>query len=476
MRGELTGSATAIVFITGLLAASACSQSALAQEGETQQRGGFFRKLGEAVDQGVRQGVGGAQGAVDGINAAQAGLRGQIRGQVTMADGNVLTCKVGEQAGGILGNDGLFRAIPLAVPLPSGQVLPNLCDDLDKAGVLVAVRGAAPAGGGKPADFVAFSTTELAGLFERFPQPGGGRTAEWPRAAITLLEEPSWGPERPNAYGFKYPDLSCWKFRAKVWDSATVSRDIPAFHVCSDAVPDMPGGDVRMTYQVWSGIVTPQPTIGSTGILRTEGPLWPDNPLPVGKPRDAGRLNPATFTGDILSVVLYNTGVDFNLQDRRVWLNLGPPDQLPPGWTPVATGGAPSASVAAEVNALQQRTEREFAAIQANALNAGAAGAVPAAAGVDALAADGAKLCRLSADDMLVLRGTAVMFVRYDKTSGAIVMSELVDGSRREVTLDGNAFAARAAAVAPELAKGGMSCGRAFWSSEAIKAASAAMM
>lgn len=440
-----------------------------------QRGGGFLRRLGNAVNQGLEQGANGAQGAVDGINQAQTALRGQIRGQVTMADGNVLTCKVGEQAGGILGNDGLFRAIPLAVPLPNGQVHPNLCDELAKAGVLVlADTSVSPRAGGKPADFVAFESTELSGIFERFPQPGGGRIAEWPRVAITLLEEPAWGGEKPNAYGFKYPDVSCWTFRAKVWESAQASRDIPRFHICSDAVPRWPGGDTAMTYQVWGGIVGRQATPGSTGILRTEGPLWPDNPLPVGKPREAVRVNPATFTGDVLSKLLYNTGVDFTLpQEHRVWLNLGPPDQLPAGWTPAATGAAP-AQPTADLQALQQQTAQGFAAIQSQALAATPTRAT-APASADQLAADGGRLCGLSAADMLVLRDTAMTFVRLERSSGAIVMSELVDGARTEVALDGPAFASRAGSVSADLGKGGMSCGRAFWNAEAVKAATAAM-
>jgi hypothetical protein len=113
----------------------------------------------------------------------------------------------------------------------------------------------------------------------------------------------------------------------------------------------------------------------------------------------------------------------------------------------------------------------KFRAIQAQ-------GATPAAApapGSPALAADGAKVCGLTPAFMLELRDQAVRFVRYDASKGTIVMSEMAGGQRREMILDGSAFAQRVSFNAQAIGQGGDACGRAFWNAEAYKAASAAM-
>lgn len=83
-----------------------------------------------------------------------------------------------------------------------------------------------------------------------------------------------------------------------------------------------------MIYQVWSGIVggpSAMNTRGSTGIRRTEGPNWPDTPLPVGT-RAGGRfVNQATFNGTMLYMLAYDLGINFNLEDHRLWINVVDP-------------------------------------------------------------------------------------------------------------------------------------------------------
>jgi hypothetical protein len=133
---------------------------------------------------------------------------------------------------------------------------------------------------------------------------------------------------------------------------------------------------------------------------------------------------------------------------------------------------APSNTQAQAANAkLQQDTAAKFKAIQAQ-------GATPTAAetkSAEDLAWDGAKLCSLKPAYMLKLKEEAVTFVRYDAAKGDIVLSELAGGARRDVTVDGNAFAQRASFNAQAIGQGGDTCGRAFWNAEAYKAASAAM-
>lgn len=113
----------------------------------------------------------------------------------------------------------------------------------------------------------------------------------------------------------------------------------------------------------------------------------------------------------------------------------------------------------------------KFKAIQAQ-------GATPTTAptfGAESLAADGARVCGLTPAYMLKLRTEAVGFVRYDAAQAVIVLSELAGGERRNVQVDGNAFAQRVSFNAQAIGQGGDTCGRAFWSAEAYKAAAAAM-
>ncbi|MFN8574342.1 MAG: hypothetical protein U0132_19985, partial [Gemmatimonadaceae bacterium] len=69
----------------------------------------------------------------------------------------------------------------------------------------------------------------------------------------------------------------------------------------------------------------------------------------------------------------------------------------------------------------------------------------------------------------------ALGFVRYDAAKGVVVLSELAGGERRNLELDGNAFAQRVSFNAQAIGQGGDTCGRAFWNAEAYKKASAAM-
>lgn len=136
--------------------------------------------------------------------------------------------------------------------------------------------------------------------------------------------------------------------------------------------------------------------------------------------------------------------------------------------TPPAGGNS---STRAANEKLQAETAEKMKAIQSGA-------ATPAAAPTqdpEDLAWDGAKLCSLKPQYVLKLRDEAVQFVRYDAAAGKIVLSEMAGGERREVRVDGNGFAQRISFNAQAIGQGGDTCGRAFWSAEAYKAASAAM-
>lgn len=217
------------------------------------------------------------------------------------------------------------EGFPALIVTKTGVVSAGSCAELQKNGLLVASSGKASGNvqTAKPENSKSFSSTELPAFFEKHPQPGGGKTTTWPRVAITLLEEPNWGREKlSQRNNFKYPSFGCWTFKAKIWDSEKTNRSIPAFHYCTDERLRIPSGDHAMVYQVWSGIVAPQETRGSTGSKRTEGPNFPDNPLPVARMSNAKILNPVTFTGQTIAGVLYATGININKPDPRLWLNL----------------------------------------------------------------------------------------------------------------------------------------------------------
>lgn len=136
-----------------------------------------------------------------------------------------------------------------------------------------------------------------------------------------------------------------------------------------------------------------------------------------------------------------------------------------------AAGGTSAEQQRAANARLQQDTAEKFQAIQSQA-------GVPATAAKQSdedLAWDGAKLCNLKPAYMMKLKEEATGFVRYDASGGKIVLSEMSGGARKEVGVDGNAFAQRVSFNAQAIGQGGDTCGRAFWNAEAYKAASAAM-
>lgn len=218
------------------------------------------------------------------------------------------------------------QGFPSVVVTRTGVLSSGACAELQKNGLLTLTAAAATIGT-PPAGSNAFSRTELAGIFDRNPQPGAGRAVAWPRVAITLLEAPSWGWQRIDARNFRWPGFGCWKFKAKVWESERVARDLPTFHRCTDETMGAPSGDNAAYYQTWSGLVgsgSMLVTPGSTGITRTEGPLWPDTPLPVAKAVTRDRVGLQTFNGQAIAAILFATGIDVRQPDHRLWFNLGP--------------------------------------------------------------------------------------------------------------------------------------------------------
>ncbi|MBS0433965.1 MAG: hypothetical protein H6933_21450 [Burkholderiaceae bacterium] len=286
------------------------------------------------------------QGAHDASGKLQTGYT--VRGRVLLRDGQTLTCFNGITTG-YLGSptmaspgEGSYdprtgkatlktAAIPTVVMTQNNTVISNDCDKLAAEGVLIAAGGGAATGpraatGSGPAGTVPLATTELVNFFERYPQPGGGRSTSWPRVAITLMDAPSWGTDKLSQFNnFRSPAYGCWTFKARIWESDKSSRELPSFHYCTDQSLKIPGGDNHAYYETWSGLVVPGEKRGSTGINRGDGPGYPDTPLPVAKRSNQAKLNPVTFTGRVVEGVVYATGLDMSkFDDPRLWINFSP--------------------------------------------------------------------------------------------------------------------------------------------------------
>ncbi len=88
---------------------------------------------------------------------------------------------------------------------------------------------------------------------------------------------------------------------------------------------------------------------------------------------------------------------------------------------------------------------------------------------------EAAKLCSLKPALAEGLRDQAIQFVRFDKAKDRVVMSEVIQGRRQEVTWDEKTFGQRTLAASADLSGGGIKCGVAYWDGQAIKAATAAL-
>jgi hypothetical protein len=189
----------------------------------------------------------------------------------------------------------------------------------------------AAATGGVPADYRNVQATELAGFFERNAQPGGDRPVQWPRVAITLVDAPPWHLEATRWAGGakKAPGPACWKFKAKVWDSATKSHDVEPFYLCNtrDDIK-FTGGHDGIRYDIWSGLVAGPSTLmsttrGSTGIVRTEGPVYPDTPLPATVAYKRANFG-SSWSGQVVHAVIDAMRMDYKVEDSRLWVNVDP--------------------------------------------------------------------------------------------------------------------------------------------------------
>jgi hypothetical protein len=113
--------------------------------------GDLLKQFGKSVDDAVKAGTQGAQGAVDGVNNAHAAVNGSVRGRVALQGGKTATCFTGIVScylgPATMTSPGQAQGVPVMLILPDGRAVPNNADQLAHFGVLVLP---APKANGKP--------------------------------------------------------------------------------------------------------------------------------------------------------------------------------------------------------------------------------------------------------------------------------------------------------------------------------------
>lgn len=117
--------------------------------------GDWFKQLGKSVDDAVKAGTQGAQGAVDGVNKAHTAVNGSVRGRVALQGGKTATCFTGISScylgSPTMTSPGQAQGVPVMLILPDGRAVPNNADQLAHFGVLV--LPAAPGAGNGDAGY-----------------------------------------------------------------------------------------------------------------------------------------------------------------------------------------------------------------------------------------------------------------------------------------------------------------------------------
>lgn len=131
----------------------AAAQSAEAPPAEKKEGGGFggfLRSIGKSVDDAVKTGTQGAQGAVDTVNQTHAAINGTVRGRVALQGGKTATCFNGITSCYLgapnMTSPGQSQGVPLMLVLADGRAVGNNADQLAHFGVLVMPQTAAPVG------------------------------------------------------------------------------------------------------------------------------------------------------------------------------------------------------------------------------------------------------------------------------------------------------------------------------------------
>ncbi len=103
--------------------------------------GDWLKQLGKSVDDAVKAGTQGAQGAVDAVNKTHAAVNGSVRGRVALQGGKTATCFTGITSCYLgspsMTSPGQAQGLPVMLILPDGRAVPNNADQLAHFGMLV---------------------------------------------------------------------------------------------------------------------------------------------------------------------------------------------------------------------------------------------------------------------------------------------------------------------------------------------------
>ena len=177
---------------------------------------------------------------------------------------------------------------------------------------------------------------ELAGIFTNAPyDPNEKLTNQYPRVAFTVLTSPPNHAEMVNnlVVGGAPVPPACWQLEARIWPSATVSKDTGPFTICMPGILSVAAGVPLGGFDEWllaeATLYRPTPGPETTGQRRTLGPIPPDTVFPEGVQYMGyygnlpGDEFPSSYTeeGYMWASLLHGMGFDWDTrQDRRVWV------------------------------------------------------------------------------------------------------------------------------------------------------------
>ena len=214
----------------------------------------------------------------------------------------------------------------LALPL-----LVTACTQFGETPVATQLAGPAPQEG-------AAIPPELHNIFTNAPyETSQPLTKQYPRVAFTVLRSPVDHSQTVEAQmsGSSQAASGCWALSATIWYKEVASRETGPFTVCMPAILSGTEGMALNGYNNWAlagqSLSNINPSDPSTGSSRTNGPIPPDTPFPIGTRYAAYYGNTtgangkypdgASEEGRMWAAVLYKMGFYWqNTTDRRVWV------------------------------------------------------------------------------------------------------------------------------------------------------------
>jgi hypothetical protein len=179
---------------------------------------------------------------------------------------------------------------------------------------------------------------ELHNIFTNAPyETSQPLTKQYPRVAFTVLSSPIDHSQTVEAQmsGSSQAASGCWALSATIWYKDVASRETGPFTVCMPAILSGTESMALSGYNNWAlagqSLSNINPSDPSTGSSRTNGPIPPDTPFPIGTRYAAYYGNTtgangkypdgASEEGRMWAAVLYKMGFYWqNTTDRRVWV------------------------------------------------------------------------------------------------------------------------------------------------------------